>query len=467
MQDTRYRIQDTGYRIQDAGYRIQDAGYKIRDTGYRMRILLFLVICILYFVPVVCAMCHTLSVGHLTPARNSRTFLLITDLSSLGPVVNAVFYDDEGREVSVCHKLLPPNGKIQIDVENYLQSAGTIILESSSEQIAGEYWQINENGAMFMLPFQSPGEGGRYFVNCFRFSSCTSNLLVLSDPNGDGPEVQMEFYDRTGELIKIARKLLRPHGMLAFEVNEYAPWDVLGKVSIRSFRGDIVLHYRQLCGDKVVFAAPARLPARELFIDRFSTGNKITGSLVITDTSAEGPATEIQFLSDSGAELSEKLLPPNGVMLIDPGDYPEINSNVDNGIIHISSRTGIIADYWEKNLQAVYYTPAVDAIGRDLFISHFSPFDETRNLLSLLSVGRKSAKVSIQFYCNDGRELGTKELSLEPYKRVDEMVDGYFGGTRLGTIIVRGANASLVVTSHIFDIESGRRLGRAQARVIR
>jgi hypothetical protein len=425
--------------------------------------LLSLVLCLVSSFP---AICYTLSVGHLPPRDNGHTFLIITDLSGLGPVVNIAFYDDTGHEVSTFRKLLPLSGKRQIDVEDYLQSIGTIVLESPSEQIAGEYWQISENGAMFMLPLQSPGKPRRYFANCFRFSPCSSNLLVLSDPYGSGPEVQMEFYSRTGELIEIARKLIRPYGTLAFEVNEYAPWDILGKVSIRSFRGSIVSHYRQLCDNEVIFATPARLPARELFVGKFSAGSGITSNLVLTDTSARGPATKIRFLSDTGVELFEKLLPPNGVVLIDPADYTEMDE-VDNGIIQISSDTGIIADYWEKNPQTISYMPAIDAIGSELFISHFSPLDGTQNVLSLLSVGRKPTKVTIQFFNDDGKKFDSKEHTLMPFERVDELIDYYYDGSDLGTIIVRGTNANLMAAFHAFDIESGRHLGSAQARVIR
>jgi len=277
--------------------------------------------------------------------------------------------------------------------------------------------------------------------------------------------VQMEFYGKTGELIRVAPKLLRPHGTLVFEVNEYAPWGVLGKVSIRSFRGNIVLHHRQLYGNEMVLAAPARLPAKELFIDRFSTGIGITGNLVITDASAEGPATKIRFLTDSGVFSLEKLLPLNGSVLIDPADYPKI-SEVDGGVIHISSDTEIMADYWEKNPQAVSYTPAIHKTGSDFFISYFSPFDNTRNVLSLLNVGQNPVKAKIRFRSNDGKAIGSKELLLKPHKRVDELMDYYFGRERLGTIIVRGPGANLVVTSHVLDLEN-RHLGRAQAQIIR
>ena len=73
----------------------------------------------------------------------------------------------------------------------------------------------------------------------------------------------------------------------------------------------------------------------------------------------------------------------------------------------------------------------------------------------------------MQFYNNDGKILSSKDLSLEPYERVDELIDHYFDGIRLGTIIVSGSNASLLVNSHILDLKNGRHLGRAHAQIIK
>ena len=187
---------------------------------------------------------------------------------------------------------------------------------------------------------------------------------------------------------------------------------------------------------------------------------------MITDTSAEGPVIEIQFLNDSGEVIAtqEKLLPQNGALEIDPADYVD---DVANGVIQISSEAEITADYWEKNAQTVLHTSAVSEPDGELFISQFSPFDETQDVLSLLNVGKESVKVKIQFYSDDGKELGSEELFLEPYKQIDKLVGHYFARACPGTMIVSGANASLVVTSHIFDLKNTKHLGRAYAQVIK
>ncbi|MFC1713412.1 hypothetical protein ACFL6S_07085 [Candidatus Poribacteria bacterium] len=458
------------YRPQTRVYDLNPVSYisHLRSRIYSLKPIVLLWLVILCFCVSSSAMGYMLSVGHLPPLRNGHTVLLITDLGGSGPAVKIRFHDEGGQEVpaSPIHKLLPPRGKIQIHVEDYLQTAGTIALESSSDQIVGEYWQINKDGAILTLPFQRPGVEERYFVNCFRFPSCEHDYLVLSDPSGSGPLVQMELYNTAGELIKVAaKKLLRPYSTLALGVDAYASRNRLGKVSVRSFGGSTVIHYRQLCDNDAISATPARSPAKELLIDEFSAGSGITGNLVIVDASAEGPATSIQFRDSDGTVLYEleKLLPPNGVVLIEPADY--VNS-ISRGTISISSESEVIADYWEKDSQAILNIPAVDIekTSSVLLINHFLPFDDTQNLLSLLNVGQESVKVEVQFYADSGREINIEEFFLEPYKRIDELVGPYLNGASLGTIIVKSPNASLVVSSHI---ENHRLLGKVHAQVIR
>jgi len=457
---------------------VDDSDPRVRGDS-RACSVLYLVSCVLFYVLffVSSSVCYTLAASHLPPLQAGSTFLLITDLSGLGPTVEVSFYDDTGREVSTFHKLLPPDGKIQIKVEDYLRAAGSIVLESSNERIVGEYWQINKDRTMFMLPLQSPGEEGRYFVNCSWFPPCERNYIVLSDPYGTGPVVQMEFYSRMGELVKITRKLLRPYGTLVFEVSNSTSGDALGKVSVRSFGGSVVLHYRQLCrnaeaqfSEPVTLAVPVYAPAKNLFVNEFSTGRRITGNLTIADASAKGPVVRVQFLDFNGEVLAnlEKLLPPNGIVNIDPADYV---SNVENGIIKISSDSEIIANYWEQNPQTIVNIPAIPDIlyktSEILSISYFLPAavskSNTQVSLSLLSVVQKTIEVELQFYNSEGKKIDSKEILLEPYERIRESVDHYFNQSRFGTIVVKGASLAVVLTSHVFDLKSGQSLGRAYA----
>ena len=81
---------------------------------------------------------YTLSVSHLPQLQKGQAFLLITDLSGIGPSIDVSFYDELGKEVSVVRKLLLPKGKIQISIGDHLKSSGSIVVESSSKMIFAE-----------------------------------------------------------------------------------------------------------------------------------------------------------------------------------------------------------------------------------------------------------------------------------------------------------------------------------------
>ena len=407
----------------------------------------------------------TLAVGSLPLGSGGRSILLVTDLSGIGPAVEISVYDNLGRAVATLHKLLPPNGKSEIDVGRYLPNiAGTVIVNSSTAQIAGEYWQIQENGQIFVLPLQMPVEERRYFLNCSRRASCDSNLLLLSDPLGSGPAVQMEFYNRKGDLIKVIPKILRPHGVLVLEVNDYVPWDILGKVSIRSFRGSVIPSYYQLRGSRLAFAALARTPFRRLLIDCFAADKHNSSRLVLTDASAEGPEVEIRFVTDNGVSKFDKLLPVNGTLLIDPADYV---AGAASGVIEINSTAEIVADYWERDSQVVMGEPAVDSLGSLQYITHFSLFRDIQNQINLTNVGEGSLEAEIQFFRADGSKLGVRRVRLNPYQRVSELLNSFFGDEDLGTVLVRGTGENLVVTSHLRDPKSGRLLGKIHAQLVK
>ncbi len=393
------------------------------------------------------AWCYTISVGHFSPSSNTFTYLLITDLSGSGPSVDISFYDDSGRLISASSKLLPPNGKIRLPVDARLRKAGNIVVESPNEQIIGEYWQFYENGSVIVIPLQPSTDQKRYFVNGYRFQPCNSGLLVVSDPYGSGPIVQMEFYNKAGKLVDTTSNTLRPHGVLIHELGSNIPWDDLGKISIKSLRGSIVHHCRYLCGNNVALAVSARPPAKELLVSKFSAIKTANwkGSLMIIDTTGEGPAVEIQLLSEKKSKLS-KLLPPNGSIMIDISDYA---GDIKEGSIQISGSAAIIANYWERNQQGIINIPAIGRFGSVLAISRFLPSKNVQDSLSLLNFGQVSVKVEVQFYTEEGKKLGSKEILLKPYKYFEEPMVRFFGDINLGTVVVRCPNSNVSASSSI------------------
>jgi hypothetical protein len=81
----------------------------------------------------------------------------------------------------------------------------------------------------------------------------------------------------------------------------------------------------------------------------------------------------------------------------------------------------------------------------------------------LLNIGRKSAIVELDFYNANGGKIGNKKIILEPDKRILESVNQFFGKNKLGTIVIKGINSSLIATSKIFNIDNGVLLGKTSA----
>ncbi|MDQ1327355.1 MAG: hypothetical protein QG641_635 [Candidatus Poribacteria bacterium] len=414
---------------------------------------------------------YTLSVSHLPQLQKGRAFLLITDLSGMGPSIDVSFYDESGKAVAVVRKLLLPKGKIQISVGDHLKSSGSIVVESSSKMVFAEYWQVYKNQTVSVLPLQSSDGEERYLLNCFRFPSCEESYIAICDPKGTGPMVQVEFYNKSGELVKITRKMLRPHGILVFKTGDYAPKDVVGKVSVRSFGGSITLYTIYLCGKKAVFALPASRPYKNFIVEGLSSGKGTTSGIIIVDASSKGTHVNLELLDDSNETISslERSLSANSAILIDLSEFAD---NIENGTIKINSESEIIANYWEEDLgtgNLMFDTawndpkPSVRYSENVLSTSYLSFQDSAEFIVSILNTGGESVIGEIEIYNSEGERIGTKKIPLEPYKRFKESINHYFGDLRLGTIVVRDPNSSLLVTSSIVNTKNGRLFGKIQA----
>jgi len=415
---------------------------------------------------------YTQSISHIPKLYKGNAFLLVTDLSGMGPSVTIKFHDDYGREVSSINKLLRPKGKLQIAVAEHLDTSGCIVVESSSDLVLAEYWLLNRDQTISIIPLQSVSGNERYFINCFRLPFCQESYITLSDPSGNGPMVQMEFYAKTGELTKIIRKMLRPYGILMLKVSEHIDRDIQGKVSVRSFSGGISVYGINICNKKPVFALPSNISGRELLISDFTVVNEVTNDLVLADVSAKGTSVKVTMLNENGNLVGEtqKSLLPNGTIAMDLMD--ELGK-LDNGTLKVKGASEILADHWERNIKTgdCYFSnaiinPALDKprfAGSLMSVSYFVPNENIEFVLSILNIGRKPIVAELEFYNSDGEKIGASNISLQPDKSIRKSVKRFFGKSHLGTIIVKNANSNLVITSSIQDINNGRLLGKTYA----
>jgi len=415
---------------------------------------------------------YTQSISHIPKLYKGNAFLLVTDLSGMGPSVAIKFHDDYGREVSSINKLLRPKGKLQIAVDDHLKASGCIAVESSSDLVLAEYVLLNRDQTISIIPLQSVSGNERYFINCFRMPFCQESYITLSDPKGNGPMVQMEFYAKTGELTKIIRKMLRPYGILILKVSDHIDKDIQGKVSVRSFSGGISVYGVNICNKKPVFALPSNISGRELLIAGSTVASEATNDLVFADVSAKGTNVKVSMLDEYGNLVSEaqKSLLPNGTIAMNLMD--ELGK-LGDGTLKIKGASEILADYWERNIKTgdcffsnAIINPALDKprfAGNLMSVSYFVPNENIEFVLSILNIGRKPIIAELEFYSLDGEKIGSSKISLQPDKSIKESVNRFFAKSHLGTIIVKDANSSLVITSSIQDINNGRLLGKTYA----
>jgi len=420
---------------------------------------------------------YTQSVSHVIQSQKIDAIVLITDLSGMGPSIAISFYDISGREVSVINKLLMPKGKLRIIVGNYLKVSGCIVVESDNELVLAEYWQYNKDETFSVMPFQYISEDRRCFINCFRQSFCQETFLTLSDPNGNGPMVQMEFYAKTGELIKIIRKMINPYGSLIFKVSDHIDKNIQGKVSIRSFGGGISVHGFQIYNKKRVLILPTYETNRELLMTGLAFGGGYTSDIVIADISAKDNNVRISMIDTNGNLISEldRELPANSTILL---NAEEFFGNTEGATIRIKSRYEIMADYWERSqkndncfINSFMANPmqlsspknesrfSANIIG----LSYFIDDDKIEYKVSLFNMGKKPVTVELEFFDIYGKMIGGKKLSIGFEKIVNESINAFFGKNRLGTIIIRNTDSSLITSSRIQNVNNQKLFGKINA----
>jgi len=423
-----------------------------------------LILSLFYLCSSTYGLCYTISIGHTPQSPKTRTFLIITDLSGSGPDILVSFYDNTGRMISKVSKLLPPNGKIQIWVESDGRKTKNIIVDSPSHQIAGEYWQIYENGRIIVLPLQPSSDEKRYFINSLQSLISSTCMLVISDPSGSGSIIHVEIFNKDGDIIKSLDPItLKPYGVLILELKDHIPPGESGKIFVRSLRGSISLHCRCLYNNNIS-AFPAPSPYNELLIDKFSTSGRMKSKLLIMDTNNEGPTVRIQLVSEKGLSTLNKILHPNGITTIELSDYAK---DIEDGIIKINSSSKVTASYFEKDQHGIYVYPATREFGKILFMGYFLPNNDIQSIIRLLNFGQKATKVELFFYTDDGKKIGGKEIPLKPNRPFEKSMKDYFGNINSGTVIIKCSDASVLAVSNIVSLKNNKHLGKIYAQVIR
>jgi len=206
---------------------------------------------------------------------------------------------------------------------------------------------------------------------------------------------------------------------------------------------------------------PASKPYRDFMI-YFSNEKKNLRNLTVIDTSANGANVNIKLINQSGElayDLNITLTPGSGTLVNLSGYIDEIN----NGVIRIISSSEIIADYWESDLDSgsLILDTGINYRNKQFLCStYFSLYKNMNFELFLLNIGKEISKVEIQFYNSNGERIGTKKITLGTYRDFSQLLDHYFKGVILGTLIIKESTSELLATTIITDANN-RLLGKA------
>jgi len=179
---------------------------------------------------------------------------------------------------------------------------------------------------------------------------------------------------------------------------------------------------------------------RSYVINHFvSDPNVIESHLVITDVEGLAPTVYLKFYDNDGnliGQGKERVQPFNKLNL-NPGRF--VNNKVVNGTVHLESEGGnIVAEYWQfykdpretwKNTTTIGF----EAPGfSKLACPHFVSDKDVEAYLVFASSDGKDATITINFYDDAGRTLGTTQqvvkgngkLILKPMDFVKKQATG-------------------------------------------
>ena len=190
--------------------------------------------------------------SHFPIDENSSPYILITDAAGVAPTVMVEFYDSAGKRQNSIRKILRSHGSIEINVRDYLNDSGLIILSSDSGGIVSRYWRIYQNGeisprraetkllaqslkrSVSSYPLQLLKKR-RQFCIPYDFTASSSSYIITSDVSSDnessGSIIELYLYSQDGELLTALRKEIRQRETVSFKMNEYLDGDKIDVIA--------------------------------------------------------------------------------------------------------------------------------------------------------------------------------------------------------------------------------------------
>lgn len=198
-------------------------------------------------------------------------------------------------------------------------------------------------------------QGGKnYIINHFvADASVVEAHLVITDVEGNGPVVNLSFYDGKGKLVGSGKEVIQPFGKLNLDPTKYVKGTVNGTVHIASTGGNVVAEYWQFYKKdadswKNTTTTGFEKPGfTKLVCPHFVADQSVEAYIVIANTGSSDATVDLKFYDDDGNEVGKRreLVEGNGKVILKPTDYV---SKKTTGVVHITASGGrVTGEYWQ------------------------------------------------------------------------------------------------------------------------
>ncbi|MDT8323901.1 MAG: hypothetical protein RRA94_07325 [Bacteroidota bacterium] len=205
----------------------------------------------------------------------------------------------------------------------------------------------------------------KYIINHFvNDPDVIEAYLVVTDVQGQGPIVTLQFFDNDGKLLGEGKELLQPYGKLNLNPGKYVKSVANGTIHITSKGGNVVAEYWQFYKDakeswkNTTTVGQEAVGYAKLVCPHYVSDPDVEVYLVLANTDAQDVVVNVRFHDDNGREVGKarQLVKANGKAVIQPW---EVIKNKATGVAFISTDGGrVTADYWQAEKARSYQITA-------------------------------------------------------------------------------------------------------------
>ncbi len=194
----------------------------------------------------------------------------------------------------------------------------------------------------------------KYIINHFvNDPNVIEAHLVITDVQGKGPIVALQFFDNDGKLVGEGKELLQPYDKLNLDPGKYVNRIANGTIHISSQGGNVVAEYWQFYKNpqeswkNTTTAGQEAAGYSKLVCPHYVSDPDVEVYLVLANTDAKDVVVNVRFHDDNGREVGKarQLVKANGKTVVQPW---EVIKSKATGVAFITTDGGrVTADYWQ------------------------------------------------------------------------------------------------------------------------